>query len=74
MEPLPIIHLALCVGCHRCIDSCPTQALAQIAGKARLAYPERCTYCLACENICPEAAIELPFLIVFATGESATFP
>jgi Fe-S-cluster-containing hydrogenase component 2 len=41
------------------VDVCPTQALAQVAGKAFLAYPERCTYCSACEDVCPEDAIAL---------------
>lgn len=73
MEPLPIIHLDLCTGCHRCVDICPTCALTQIAGKAVLQRPDRCTYCTACEDVCPEGAIELPFLIVFDEGnEDAT--
>jgi len=72
MKPFPIIHLDLCTGCHRCVDICPTHALAQIAGKAELAYPDQCTYCTACEDTCPEDAIELPFLVVFATDVSAT--
>ena len=66
MDPLPIIHLNLCTGCHRCVDICPTHVLAQINGKAQIYYPDRCTYCTACENVCPEGAIELPFLVVFA--------
>jgi NAD-dependent dihydropyrimidine dehydrogenase PreA subunit len=37
-----------------------------VAGKAVLAHPERCTYCTVCENVCPEDAIALPFLIVLA--------
>lgn len=66
MDPLPSIDQRRCTGCHRCIDVCPTQALAQIAGKAFLVYPERCTYCTACEDVCPKDAIALPFLIVLA--------
>jgi NAD-dependent dihydropyrimidine dehydrogenase PreA subunit len=72
MEPLPIIHLDRCTGCHRCVDTCPTDALAQINSKAQLYYPDRCTYCTACEDICPEGAIELPFLVVFAADQQAT--
>lgn len=64
--PLPEIDQALCTGCHRCVDVCPTHALAQIDDKARLAHPSLCTYCTACEDICPENAISLPFLIVLA--------
>jgi len=37
-----------------------------VAGKATLLYPDRCTYCTLCEDICPTNAIALPFLIVFA--------
>jgi NAD-dependent dihydropyrimidine dehydrogenase PreA subunit len=66
MDPLPTINQNLCTGCHRCVDVCPTQALAQVNGKAFLALPARCTYCTACEDVCPEDAIALPFLIVLA--------
>lgn len=66
MDPLPSIDARKCTGCHRCVDVCPTQALAQVDGKAFLALPTRCTYCTACEDVCPEDAIALPFLIVLA--------
>ncbi|MBO9391603.1 4Fe-4S binding protein [Caldilinea sp.] len=63
---LPQIDAVRCTGCERCIEICPTQALAQIHGKAMLLYPDRCIYCTFCEDICPADAIALPFLIVFA--------
>jgi NAD-dependent dihydropyrimidine dehydrogenase PreA subunit len=50
------------------VEACPTDALAQIQGKAVLAFPEECTYCTACQDVCPEDAIALPFLVVFAKG------
>ena len=65
--PLPRIDQSLCTGCHRCVDTCPTQALAQVNGKAYLRDVDRCTYCTACEEVCPVNAIALPFLIVLAT-------
>ncbi|MFN8488679.1 MAG: 4Fe-4S binding protein [Caldilineaceae bacterium] len=65
--PLPRIDQSLCTGCHRCVDICPTQALAQADGKAYLRDVDRCTYCTACEEVCPVNAIALPFLIVLAT-------
>jgi formate hydrogenlyase subunit 6/NADH:ubiquinone oxidoreductase subunit I len=65
--PMPQIDHQRCTGCHRCVDICPTQALAQNNGKAELLYPERCTYCTVCEEICPEDAIALPFLVILAT-------
>jgi formate hydrogenlyase subunit 6/NADH:ubiquinone oxidoreductase subunit I len=69
MDPLPKIDQELCVGCYLCVDLCPTDALAQLDGKALLLYPDRCTYCTACEDVCPEDAISLPFLIIF--GDSS---
>lgn len=63
---LPQIDAARCTGCERCVEICPTQALAQMNGKAMLLYAERCIYCTFCEDICPADAIMLPFLIVFA--------
>ena len=64
-EPLPTLDRALCTGCHRCVDVCPPEALAQVAEKAYLRYPERCNYCTACEEVCPTGAISLPFMVVF---------
>lgn len=69
-DPLPTIDHQRCIGCHLCVDVCPTQALTQRNHKAALTYPERCTYCSACEDLCPVDAIALPFMIVFAQLES----
>jgi ferredoxin len=63
---LPRISAARCTGCQKCVEICPTQALAQVGGKAQLLFPERCILCALCEDLCPEDAIALPFLIVFA--------
>jgi Fe-S-cluster-containing hydrogenase component 2 len=46
------------------VDICPTQALDQVNDKAFLRYPDRCTYCTKCEDVCLAGAIALPFLIV----------
>ena len=64
-DPLPALDRARCTGCHRCVDVCPTAALAQLAEKAYVRYPERCNYCTACEDVCPTGAISLPFMVVF---------
>lgn len=75
VEPhwFPHIDQARCTGCGDCITSCPTGALACQEGKAALLYPDLCTYCAACEDVCPASAIELPFLILkHPTPENAT--
>jgi formate hydrogenlyase subunit 6/NADH:ubiquinone oxidoreductase subunit I len=66
---LPRIDALRCTGCQRCVEICPTQALAQVHDKATLAFPDRCTYCTACEDVCPENAIALPFQVVFAPSQ-----
>ncbi len=69
--PLPTIDHGRCTGCRRCVEICPTQALAQIGEKAQLLHPELCTYCVACQDVCPENAIALPFLVVFGSNQTA---
>ncbi|MGL4651287.1 MAG: ATP-binding protein [Caldilineaceae bacterium] len=65
----PRIDQSRCIGCGKCIEFCPTQALAQRAQKAVLAAPALCTSCRACEDICPSDAIALPFIVVFAPSQ-----
>ena len=67
---MPRIDHELCTGCRQCVEACPTDAVAQVKGKADLVHPERCTYCLVCEDLCPSNAIELPFLIQFRRKET----
>jgi NAD-dependent dihydropyrimidine dehydrogenase PreA subunit len=61
---LPEINQLLCTGCGECIAACRPGALALADGKAVLARPDVCEYDGGCEPICPEEAINLPYLIV----------
>lgn len=72
-DPLPSIDQNLCTGCRRCVEICPTHALAQVNEKAYLRYPTLCTYCTACEDVCPVNAISLPFLILLAPSVVANY-
>ena len=71
---LPEINPLRCTGCGRCVDHCPTGALAEAGGKAVLDRPLLCTYCTECEEICPEQAISLLFLVLFAEVETGGKP
>jgi ferredoxin len=66
---MPRIDLVACIGCGECVSLCPTQALGRVADKAALIHPDVCTYCAACEDVCPENAIELPYQIVLASNQ-----
>lgn len=61
---LPLINQNTCTGCGDCVEICPTEALVQQEGKARLVKAEACTYCAECEAACPVGAIEIPYQIV----------
>jgi ferredoxin len=61
---LPVIDLELCDGCGKCVQICPSQALALKDGKAFIVAPQDCGYYGFCESVCPPHAITRPFLIV----------
>lgn len=61
---MPQINQTMCTGCGECIIRCSTGALGWHTDKAALLQTELCTYCAACEDVCPIHAIELPYLIV----------
>jgi NAD-dependent dihydropyrimidine dehydrogenase PreA subunit len=62
---LPMIEAKRCNGCGVCVEMCPTGTLAVVDGLATLVRPEGCIYCADCETHCPEAAISLPYEIVY---------
>lgn len=63
--PLPDIDLERCDRCGLCVQRCPTQAVEMGAGGPYVARPQDCTYCAACDAICPQGAITCTFEIVW---------
>ena len=47
-----------CIGCTRCIDACPFDAIVGVAQKNHLVLPDDCTECGLCLPACPVDCIE----------------
>ena len=54
---MPIINQDQCIGCNKCVDICPVNAISIKNGKAFIDQ-EKCIHCKKCLNICPTNAIE----------------
>ena len=63
---LPRIDLDRCNRCGLCVEQCPTSAVEMTPGGPVIARPSDCTYCAACEGVCPQDAIQCPYEIVWA--------
>ncbi len=53
-----IVDPAKCTGCEECIETCPTECISMVDGKAVVDQDE-CTDCEACVDVCPEDAISM---------------
>jgi thioredoxin reductase/ferredoxin len=55
----PRIDISHCIGCGACVDVCPEDVLAVIAGKAAIVSPAKCIGHGLCAEACPVGAIEI---------------
>lgn len=53
-----IVNRDMCNACEECVETCPTEAITMVDGKAQVDADE-CTDCYACVDACPEEAIEM---------------
>lgn len=61
-EKLPVIAFVnedLCIGCTRCFQKCPTDALVGGPKQMHTVISEFCTGCEECMHICPTECIEM---------------
>jgi len=47
-----------CIGCGRCANHCPPQAMTVVNGRVQLDY-DKCIRCYCCQELCPEDAVNL---------------
>jgi thioredoxin reductase/ferredoxin len=55
----PHIDISHCIGCGACVDVCPEDVLAVVAGKAAIISAYKCIGHGLCAEICPVGAIEI---------------
>ena len=60
---LPIIDQKKCILCGDCVDACPEDVLELDNGQLVFIRPEACTYCTACEAVCPTNAVRCAYEI-----------
>jgi formate hydrogenlyase subunit 6/NADH:ubiquinone oxidoreductase subunit I len=53
---MPWVDVTRCIGCGRCIDECPVNAISMKNGKA-IINMKKCIRCKRCPEICPVNAI-----------------
>lgn len=72
-EPLRVAFVveADCIGCTRCIQACPVDAISGAAGHLHTVVQQWCTGCDLCRPVCPTDCIEMHVVATDAVGDPA---
>lgn len=62
--PMKIKVSSSCIGCGKCIKTCPVQAISRT--DAKVMDTGRCIHCMRCVKLCPTNARKLGFLVQLA--------
>jgi formate hydrogenlyase subunit 6/NADH:ubiquinone oxidoreductase subunit I len=65
---IPIINYERCDRCGFCVSTCPEDALQMTEDGPIFNQPITCTFCTACEEVCPHRAIRTPLIIAWGAG------
>ncbi len=58
LEPKPKVLIEKCIGCGRCVTTCPAKTIKLKDKKAVIDYKD-CIKCYCCQELCPQKAIIL---------------
>lgn len=64
---VPTIDRTRCDACGVCVEECPTGAVELGPDGPSIVRPSDCTYCTACEAVCPQQAIRCPYEVVWGS-------
>lgn len=64
LQPKPDVILSKCVGCGKCAENCPANAISVNGGKAVIDR-KGCIKCFCCQELCPIHAVDIKKNIIF---------
>ena len=47
------------VDCAECVNTCPMEVFEIKDNKIAVSKEDECTFCMVCEDVCPEGAIKI---------------